>query len=94
MLHATNFDKFHNFLINFAVGIISWEYEACSWWVEIYPETGPIWELTEWISVLLQILTCLEVQAFWGKWGEITRQDLSVYKHHIMKQYKANCITQ
>ena len=37
-----NFGKFHNFLISFVVGIISWKCEACSWWVEIYPEMGPI----------------------------------------------------
>ena len=36
-------------------------------------------ELTEWISFLLQILTCLEGQTFRGKWSEITRQELSVY---------------
>ena len=42
----------------------------------ILPNLG---ELTEWISVLLQILTYLEGQAFWGKWGEFTRQELSVY---------------
>ena len=31
---------FHNFLISFVVGIISCE--ACSWWVEIYPEMSLI----------------------------------------------------
>ena len=36
-------------------------------------------ELTKWISVLLQILKCLEGQTFWEKWGEITHQELSVY---------------
>ena len=78
-----NFGKFHNFLISFIVGIISWKCEACSWWVEIYHEMGPfppnLGELTEWISFLLQIPTCLEGQTFWGKLGEITRQELSVY---------------
>ena len=66
-----NIGKFHNFLISFVVDIISWKWEASSWWVEIYPEIGPIClvpglispnlgHLTEWISFLLQILTCLE----------------------------------
>ena len=32
--------SFHNFLISF---IISWKCEACSWWVEIYPEMGTIY---------------------------------------------------
>ena len=30
------------FLISFVVGIISWKCEACSWWVEIHSEMGPI----------------------------------------------------
>ena len=30
------------FLISFVVGIISWKCEACSSWLEIYPEMGPI----------------------------------------------------
>ena len=38
-----NVGKFHNFLINLVVGIISWKCEACSWWVEIYPQMGPIY---------------------------------------------------
>ena len=85
-----NIGKFRNFLISFVFGIMSWKCETCSWWVKIYPEMGPIClvpgimspnlgELTEWISFLLQILTCLEGQTFWGKWSEITRQELSVY---------------
>ena len=41
-LSPKTFGKFHNFLINFVVGIISWKYEACIWWVEIYSEMGPI----------------------------------------------------
>ena len=77
-LSPKTFGKFHNFFINFAVGIISWKYEACIWWVEIYSEMGQgpispnLGELTEWASVLLQILTCVEGQVLWGKWGEIT----------------------
>ena len=37
-----NFGKVHNFLTSFVVTIISWKYEACSWWIEIYPEMSPI----------------------------------------------------
>ena len=43
-------------------------------------------ELTEWISFLLQILTCLEGQTFWGKWGEITHQELSVSKNRVLHE--------
>ena len=35
-----NFGKFCNFLISFVVSIIRWKYEACSWWVKIYPQMG------------------------------------------------------
>ena len=57
----SHYGKFHNFLISFVA--ISWQYIACSWRVEIYPEMvlfswsqGPVppnlGELTECISVL------------------------------------------
>ena len=46
----------------------------------ILPNLG---ELTEWISFLLQTLTCLEGQIFCRKWDEITREELSVYKTKI-----------
>ena len=46
-------------------------------WTLFVWSDGPIppnlGELTEWMSVLLQILIYLEGQIFWGKWGEITR---------------------
>ena len=55
--------------------ILKWSLSA---WSQgpIPPNLG---ELTERILVLLQILTYLEGQTFWGKSGEITRQELSVY---------------
>ena len=37
-----NVDKFHNFLVTFVVGTLSWKCEACSWWVGMYPEMDPI----------------------------------------------------
>ena len=40
---SKSFGKFHNFLINLVIGIISWKCEAWSWWVEIYPEMGLIY---------------------------------------------------
>ena len=52
-------------------------------------------ELIEWISVLLQILAYLEGQTFWGKWGEITRHEFSVYKkccHLLLFYSKMNSI--
>ena len=70
---SKNFGKFQKFLISFVAGTISGKWEA-------YRTHGPIppnlRELTEWISVLLQILPCLEGQTCWEKWGEITRQEI------------------
>ena len=40
-------------------------------------------ELTEWISFLLQTVTCLKGETFRGKSGEITRQ-LSVKYYHYL----------
>ena len=35
--------SFKKIFISFVFGIISWKCEACSWWVEIRPEMGPIY---------------------------------------------------
>ena len=80
--HAKKFGRFHNFLVTFIVSIISWKYEACRWWIEIYSEMDPIClaELTEWISVFLQMgwkypsgALCLYYQFIFD--GKCTRQE-------------------
>ena len=78
---SKNVVKFQNFLISSVVRIINWKYEACSWCFEKYQDPIPanLGELTEWISVLLWVLPCLGGQTFWGKWGEITCQELFLH---------------
>ena len=48
-----------------------------AWSLDLIPPN--LGELTELISVILQILPCLKVQTFWGKWSEINHQELSGY---------------
>ena len=96
-----NFVKFQNFLISSVVGIINWKYEACTWCFENTLKWAPFaWsqdpipanlgELTEWISVLLRVLPCVEGQTFWEKWGEITCQELFL---HVPLAHIANCMS-
>ena len=43
-------------------------------------------DLIKWSSVLFQTLPCLEGKTFWGKWDEITRQELFVCMGHSIQK--------
>ena len=99
-----NCGKPRHFLISFVASITNWKYEACSWCVEIYLKWALLaWsqgkippnlhDLIKWSSVLFQTLPCLEGKTFWGKWDEITRQELSVCMgHSIQKSTLIGCL--
>ena len=87
-----HFNKFHNFLLSFVVGIITWKCEACSWWVEIFAEMGPTCLLPGPNSTRFRRSDQMDFspfantnmfggQTYWGKWGVITCQGFCLVGH-------------